>query len=39
MIKKRVNITAKLVVSYRKVERDDVEFSDEDEPPGKGAKV
>ena len=39
MIKKRVNITAKLVVHYQKVERDDVESSDEDKPPGRGAKV
>ena len=39
MVKKRINITAKLVVVYRKVERDDVESSDEDEPPKRGAKV
>ena len=39
MIKKRINITAKLVVHYQKVERDDVESSDENKPPGRGAKV
>jgi hypothetical protein len=39
MIKKRDNITVKLVINYCKVERDDAESSDEDKPPGKGAKV
>jgi hypothetical protein len=39
MVKKRVNITAKLVVVYRKVERDDMESQDEDVEPKKGAKV
>jgi len=39
MIKKRVNVTAKLTVIYRKLERDDVESQDEDEEPKRGAKV
>jgi hypothetical protein len=39
MIKKRVNITVKLVINYQKVERDDAESSDEDKPSGKGSKV
>jgi hypothetical protein len=39
MVKKRVNITVKLVVNYRKIVRDDLEVSDEDAPAEKGAKV
>ena len=39
MIKKRVNVTAKLTVIYRKLERDDVESQDEDEEPKRGAQV
>ena len=39
MVKKRVNVTAKLTVIYRKLERDDVESQDEDEEPKRGAKV
>jgi len=39
MIKKRVNVTAKLTVIYRKLERDDVESQDEDEEPKRDTKV
>jgi hypothetical protein len=39
MIKKRDNITVKLVINYGKVERDDMESSDEDKSSGRGAKV
>ena len=39
MIKKCVNVTAKLTVIYRKLERDDVESQDEDKEPKRGAKV
>jgi len=39
IVKKRVNITAKLTVVYRKLERDDVESQDKNEEPKRGAKV
>ena len=39
IVKKRVNILVKLVITYRKVERDDVESSDEERPSGRSVKV
>ena len=39
MIKKRINITVKLVVIYRKIVREELEVSDEDTPVEKGGKV
>jgi hypothetical protein len=39
MVKKRDNITVKLVINYGKVERDDIESSNEDKLPRRRAKV